>query len=99
MSDAPAPLTQLTEDEKMFAEQVRQFAEEQVKPHVSKMDHDAKITPEIIKACFELGLMGIEIPEQYGGAGASFFMSILAVEELAASTPRWPSWWTCRTRW
>jgi len=87
MSDAPAPLTQLTEDEKMFAEQVRQFAEEQVKPHVSKMDHDAKITPEIIKACFELGLMGIEIPEQYGGAGASFFMSILAVEELARVDP------------
>jgi butyryl-CoA dehydrogenase/short/branched chain acyl-CoA dehydrogenase len=66
---------------------VRQFAEEQVKPHVSKMDHDAKITPEIIKACFELGLMGIEIPEQYGGAGASFFMSILAVEELARVDP------------
>lgn len=87
MSDATAPLTQLSEDEKMFAEQVRQFAEEQVKPHVSKMDHDAKITPEIIKACFELGLMGIEIPEQYGGAGASFFMSILAVEELARVDP------------
>ena len=87
MSDATAPLTQLSEDEKMFAEQVRQFAEEQVKPHVSKMDHDAKMTPEIIKACFELGLMGIEIPEQYGGAGASFFMSILAVEELARVDP------------
>ena len=87
MSDAPAPLTRLTEDEKMFAEQVRQFAEEQVKPHVSSMDHDAKMTPEIIKACFELGLMGIEIPEQHGGAGASFFMSILAVEELARVDP------------
>jgi butyryl-CoA dehydrogenase/short/branched chain acyl-CoA dehydrogenase len=77
------PLTHLSEDERLFAEQVRQFAEERVRPLVSKMDQEAKIPRDLIDACFELGLMGIEIPEQYGGAGATFFMSILAVEELA----------------
>jgi butyryl-CoA dehydrogenase/short/branched chain acyl-CoA dehydrogenase len=77
------PLTSLSEDETLFAEQVRQFAEERVRPLVSKMDHDAQIPRALIDACFELGLMGVEIPDQYGGAGASFFMSILAVEELA----------------
>ena len=77
------PLTTLSEDETLFAEQVRQFAEERVRPLVSKMDHDAQIPRDLIDACFELGLMGVEIPDQYGGAGASFFMSILAVEELA----------------
>jgi short/branched chain acyl-CoA dehydrogenase len=77
------PLTHLSEDESLFREQVRQFAEERVRPLVSQMDRDAKIPRELIDACFELGLMGIEIPEKHGGAGASFFMSVLAVEELA----------------
>jgi short-chain 2-methylacyl-CoA dehydrogenase len=80
---SPRALTTLSEDETLFAEQVRQFAEERVRPLVSKMDHDARIPRELIDACFELGLMGIEIPDEHGGAGASFFMSILAVEELA----------------
>jgi len=77
------PLTQLSEDEQMFREQVRQFAEEQVRPLVSKMDKEAKIPRDLIDACFELGLMGIEIPDEHGGSGATFFMSIVAVEELA----------------
>jgi short/branched chain acyl-CoA dehydrogenase len=77
------PLTLLSEDEQMFREQVRQFAEEQVRPLVTKMDKEAKIPRELIDACFELGLMGIEIPDEHGGSGATFFMSIVAVEELA----------------
>jgi butyryl-CoA dehydrogenase/short/branched chain acyl-CoA dehydrogenase len=77
------PLTDLSEDERMFREQVRQFAEEKVRPQVSKMDHEAHIPRELIDACFELGIMGVEIPEEHGGAGADFFVSVLVVEELA----------------
>ena len=77
------PLTDLSEDEGMFRDQVRQFAEEKVRPLVSKMDAEARMPRELIEACFELGIMGIEIPEKHSGAGATFFMSILAVEELA----------------
>ncbi len=79
----PQPLSALGEDERLFAEQVRQFAEERVRPLVARMDHEAQIPRQLIDACFELGLMGIEIPDEFGGAGATFFMSILAVEELA----------------
>jgi len=86
-STSNPPLTTLLEDERLFVEQVRQFAQERVKPLVSKMDHEASMPRELIDACFELGLMGIEIPDQYGGAGATFFMSILAVEELARVDP------------
>jgi butyryl-CoA dehydrogenase/short/branched chain acyl-CoA dehydrogenase len=77
------PLTSLGEEETLFTEQVRQFAQERVRPHVSRMDQEARMPRELVDACFELGLMGIEIPEAFGGAGASFFMSILVVEELA----------------
>ncbi len=77
------PLTNLSEDEVMFRAQVRQFAEEKVQPLVSSMDKEAQIPRSLIDACFALGIMGIEIPEAYGGAGATFFMSILVVEELA----------------
>jgi len=77
------PLTDLSEDERMFGEQIRQFAEERVRPLVSKMDEEARIPRELIDACFELGIMGIEIPDASGGAGATFFMSVLVVEELA----------------
>lgn len=79
---APA-LTVLSEDEKLFREMVRDFAENEVAPLVSKMDREARIEPAILDKLFELGLMGIEIPESYGGAGASFFMAALAVEELS----------------
>jgi butyryl-CoA dehydrogenase/short/branched chain acyl-CoA dehydrogenase len=81
------PLTDLSEDEAMFRDQVRQFAEDRVRPHVSEMDKDGKIPRELIDECFELGIMGVEIPDQYGGAGATFFMSILVVEELARVDP------------
>jgi len=77
------PLTDLSEDERLFQEAVRDFAEERVRPIVHKMDEEAAIPRAVIDACFELGVMGIEIPEAHGGAGATFFMSILAVEALA----------------
>jgi butyryl-CoA dehydrogenase/short/branched chain acyl-CoA dehydrogenase len=77
------PLTDLSDDEQSFRELVRDFAEERLRPLVRKMDEESKIPRELIDACFKLGIMGIEIPDQHGGAGATFFMSILAVEELA----------------
>jgi len=77
------PLTDLSEDEQAFRQVVRDFAEEKVRPLVSKMDEEARIPRDLIDACFDLGIMGIEIPEKYSGAGATFFMSILVVEELA----------------
>src|ERR1700754_2971667 len=80
---APSPLTTLTEDETMFRSSVREFAEGELRPRVEHMDEAAKLDPAIIKQCFELGLMGIETPEEYGGAGANFFTAILAVEELS----------------
>ena len=83
MSEKFSALTQLTEDEAMFKDMVLKFAEEQVKPHSAEMDRDGNFRPELIRQFFELGLMGIEIPEQFGGTGTSFFMSILAIEALA----------------
>ena len=77
------PLNDLSEDERSFRQVVREFARERVRPLVSKMDDEAQIPRELIDACFELGIMGIEIPERHQGAGATFFMSILVVEELA----------------
>jgi short/branched chain acyl-CoA dehydrogenase len=78
-----AALTELSEDERMFRDHVRHFAEARVRPLVARMDKEAAIPRALIDACFELGIMGIEIPDSAGGAGATFFMSILAVEELA----------------
>jgi len=77
------PLTDLSEDEKIFQDTVRAFADERIRPLVSKMDQEAKMPRDLVDACFDLGLMGIEIPENYGGAGSTFFMSVLVVEELA----------------
>ncbi len=77
------PLTTLSEDEQMFRASVREFAEGELRPRVEQMDEAAKMDPAIIKQCFELGLMGIETPEAYGGAAATFFTAILAVEELS----------------
>jgi short/branched chain acyl-CoA dehydrogenase len=77
------PLTDISEEEQMFRDQVRQFAHDRVRPLVSKMDKEAQIPRSLIDECFALGIMGIEIPEKHQGAGATFFMSILAVEELA----------------
>lgn len=78
-----SPLTTLSEDEQMFRASVREFAEGELRPRVDKMEDEAKLDPALIKQCFELGLMGIETPEEFGGAGASFFTAILAVEELS----------------
>ena len=78
-----APVTLLSEEEKLFREMARSFAEEKVRPLVSEMDREGRMKAELIEALFPLGMMGIEIPETYGGAGGSFFMAILAVEELS----------------
>lgn len=77
------PLTTLSEDEQMFRASVREFADGELRPRVEAMEEHAKLDPTLIKQCFDLGLMGIETPEEYGGAGASFFTAILAVEELS----------------
>jgi alkylation response protein AidB-like acyl-CoA dehydrogenase len=77
------PLSILTEDEEMFRTSVREFAEGELRPRVERMDEEGKLDPAIIKQCFDLGLMGIETPEEYGGAGASFFTAIVGVEELS----------------
>ncbi len=77
------PLTSLSEDEQMFRASVREFAEGELRPRVETMDEHARLDSELLKHCFELGLMGIETPEEYGGAGANFFTAILAVEELS----------------
>ncbi|HEY7513656.1 MAG TPA: acyl-CoA dehydrogenase family protein, partial [Vicinamibacteria bacterium] len=77
------PLNDLSEDERLFRDQVRQFAHERIRPHVSRMDREAAMPRALVDECFELGIMGVEIPEKYSGAGATFFMSILVVEELA----------------
>jgi alkylation response protein AidB-like acyl-CoA dehydrogenase len=77
------PLTTLSEDERMFAASVREFAEGEIRKRVQAMDEQGHLDAALMKQCFELGLMGIETPEEYGGAGGSFFQAILAVEELS----------------
>ena len=77
------PLTHLTEEEELFRSSIREFAEEQVRPLVAGMDRDAKMDPTLVRQFFELGLMGIEVPEACGGAAGTFFMCVLAVEELS----------------
>ena len=84
---APLPLTSLTEDEKLFQTTVRRFAREQIRPYVREMDEAGVFRKDIIQQFFEMGLMGIEIPEEYGGQGGSFFQAVLAVEELSAVDP------------
>ncbi|HXB21605.1 MAG TPA: acyl-CoA dehydrogenase [Candidatus Solibacter sp.] len=84
---APQPLVALTEDEVLFRDNVRQFAEKSIRPKVKEMDEKGVFDHEIIDQFFQLGLMGIEIPEQYGGAGGRFFESILAVEEISRVDP------------
>ncbi|HUJ94845.1 MAG TPA: acyl-CoA dehydrogenase [Terriglobales bacterium] len=80
---APSPLTTLTEDETLFRDNVCRFAEEKVRPLVKVMDEKGMFDHGLIEQFFQLGLMGIEVPEQYGGAGGKFFDAILAVEELS----------------
>jgi len=78
-----AGLTILSEDEEMFRASVREFAEGEVRPRVEHMEKNAKLDPDLVKQCFELGLMAIESPDEYGGAGSTIFNAILAIEELA----------------
>src|SRR5947208_17057276 len=80
---APAPLTTFTEDELLFRDSIRQFAEEKVRPLVREMDEKGVFDAGLIRQFFELGLMGIELPEQHGGGAGTFFEAILAVEELS----------------
>ncbi len=81
--DGNRVLTTLSEDEQMFRASVREFAEGELRPRVEEMDAHGKLDPALIKQCFDLGLMGIETPEEFGGAGSSFFTAIIAVEELS----------------
>jgi alkylation response protein AidB-like acyl-CoA dehydrogenase len=80
-------LTALCEEERFFQSTVRKFAREQIRPHVREMDEACLFRKDIIRQFFEMGLMGIEIPEEYGGQGGSFFQAVLAVEELSAVDP------------
>jgi butyryl-CoA dehydrogenase/short/branched chain acyl-CoA dehydrogenase len=82
-NSVPAPLTSFTEDEILFRDNVRQFADEKVRPLAKEMDEKGVFDKSLIEQFFQLGLMGIEVPEQYGGAGGKFFEAILAVEELS----------------
>src|SRR6202047_5298310 len=82
-SAPPTPLTTLTDDEILFRDNIRQFADDKIRPLVKEMDEKAVFEKSLIDEFFQLGLMGIEIPEQYGGGGAKFFEAILAVEELS----------------
>ena len=84
---AGAPVTQLSEDERLFADAVRAFARDEVAPLVRRMDEEQHMDAALVEKMFELGLMGIEIPEEFGGSGGSFFDAVLAVEMLSAVDP------------
>src|SRR5437016_12312525 len=77
------PLTTLSEDEEMFRASVREFAEGEIRKRVEEMEEQGHLDVSLMKQCFGLGLMGIEVPEKYGCAGGSCFQAILAVEELS----------------
>src|SRR5213082_615836 len=83
LSTARPPLTQLSDEELMFRDAVAGFAEDEVRPRVKQMESAGKLDRSLIESCFELGLMGIEVPEQLGGAGGSLLMVALAVEEIS----------------
>src|SRR5918995_3956368 len=80
---AGAPLTVLSEDEQMFQQSVREFAIERIRPLVHEMDHAGQMNLDLVKSFFELGVMGVEVPDQWGGAGSTFFTAVLIVEELS----------------
>eukprot|EP00924_Labyrinthula_sp_SR-Ha-C_P016638 snap_masked-scaffold_6-processed-gene-10.7-mRNA-1 protein AED:0.01 eAED:0.01 QI:0/-1/0/1/-1/1/1/0/423 len=81
------PLQSLTEDEEMFQEMCRKFAQEEIAPLVTEMDNNSKTDPSLLQSLFENGFMGIEVPEEYDGAGASFLSNVLAIEEFARVDP------------
>jgi alkylation response protein AidB-like acyl-CoA dehydrogenase len=82
-----APLTRLSEDERLFRDSVYEYADREVRPCVREMDEHSKVRPELLRQLFDLGVMGIEIPESFGGAGATFFHAVLAVEALSRVDP------------
>jgi butyryl-CoA dehydrogenase/short/branched chain acyl-CoA dehydrogenase len=86
-SSAPQPLLVLSEDEQLFRDNIRKFAEESIGPLVREMDERGSMDHSLIEQFHQLGLMGVEIPEQYGGGGGTFFEAILAVEELSRVDP------------
>jgi alkylation response protein AidB-like acyl-CoA dehydrogenase len=86
MTAMPA-LTRLAEDEAIFRDSVYEFADREIRPLAREMDEHAKFSPELIKKLFELGVMSVEVPESFGGAGGTFFHSILAVESLSRVDP------------
>jgi butyryl-CoA dehydrogenase/short/branched chain acyl-CoA dehydrogenase len=81
------PLTQLSEEEELFRSSVAQFARERIAPHVRAMDEAGVFRKELINDLFELGLMSVDVPEEYGGQGGSFFQAVVAIEELAKVDP------------
>ena len=85
--DSTPALTALSEDEILLRDSVAEFAEAQMRPHVREMDEHAKMPKDLVTKLFDLGVMGIEIPEQFGGSGARFFHAVLAVEALSAVDP------------
>src|ERR687890_2018210 len=86
MTAMPA-LTRLAEDEAIFRDSVYEFADREIRPLAREMDEHAKFSPELIKKLFDLGVMSVEVPESYGGAGGTFFHSVLAVESLSRVDP------------
>ena len=80
-------LTEFNEDEDIFRQEISQFAEREIKPLVEEMDEKEQLNEDLIKKCFEMGLMGIDVPEAYGGSDGSFFMSCLAIEEISKVDP------------
>src|ERR1700761_7860424 len=84
---ASIPLTILQEEERLFQDSIRRFASERLAPHVRAMDEEGRFRKDLLDEMFQLGLMGIDIKEEYGGQGGTFFQSILAIEELAKVDP------------
>ena len=84
---SPTPLARLSEDENLFYSTVKQFAEEAIAPRVRAMDDEQQFAAGLVKQLFELGLMGIEVPEELGGAGGSFFDAVLAIEAISTVDP------------
>jgi alkylation response protein AidB-like acyl-CoA dehydrogenase len=87
MSAGAAPLTQLDEDERLFRDTVRTFAQKEIAPLVRAMDEAAVLNKDLLRQLFDLGLMGLEIPEEYGGQGGNFFQCVQAIEEISAVDP------------
>lgn len=97
--DALPPLTRLSEDEQLLRDSVREFAHARIRPHVREMDEQAKIPRQLLDDLFGLGVMGIEIPESFGGGGGASFTPCSWSRNCRASIRRSACSWTFRTRW